>query len=120
MRWLKSSRESDLERLVEVQQKQIDELSRKKNPSGQFVVVNVPQRNDMRTYHEKISALVTDPFYLFYITQLRRSIVDDFEVGKESPDIYRGKLSLLGNIINDARMAANQLGTPQEEVTDAV
>jgi hypothetical protein len=116
----KSKRTRDLERLIEVQQQQIELLQKPKNPSGQFVVVQVPQRDDMRTYYEKISALVTDPFYLFYITQLRRSIVDDFESGKESPDIYRGKLALLGDIINDSRMARNQLGTSEEDQNDAV
>jgi hypothetical protein len=120
MMW-KSKRERDLERLIEVQQQQIDLLKKPKNPSGQFVVVPVPQRDDMRTYWEKISELVTDPFYLFYITQLRRSIVDDFESGKESADIYRGKLLLLGDIINDSRKAKNQLGAPpKEEQNDAV
>jgi hypothetical protein len=114
----KSKRERDLERLIEVQQQQIDVLQKPKNPSGQFTIVPVPQRDDMRTYYEKISALVIDPFYLFYITQLRRSIVDDFEAGKENPDIYRGKLELLGDIINDSRKAKNQLGAPPEEETN--
>lgn len=101
MTW-KSKREKELERLVEIQQQHIEYLQKPKNLSGYYTIVPVPQPEDMRTYYEKTAAFVTDQFYLFYITQLRRSIVDDFEAGKESPDVYRGKLALLGDIIRDA------------------
>jgi hypothetical protein len=116
--WFKTRREIDLELLVEVQQKQIDALQKPKNPSGQYIVCQVPQATDMRTYHEKLAALDSDPFYLFYLTQLRRSIVEGFEgsVG-EKPEFYRGQLALLGLIIYDARKAKNLLG---EAETDEV
>jgi len=114
MNWknlFKTRREIDLERLVEVQQQQLDTLQKPKNPSGQFVTCQIPGPTDMRTYHEKIAALVDDPFYLFYLTQLRRTVVDEFEAAMNgNSEFFRGQLALIGLLFHDARKAKNQLG----------
>jgi hypothetical protein len=115
MIWFKTKREKELEELCGMYKKQLEDLNKAvPNFASSFVCVGVPTPEDMKAYHTKIAALTTDPLYLFYLVQLRRSVVDEFEIlGKDSPEYYRGKLALIGMLFQDAAKASKQLGVPQ-------
>jgi hypothetical protein len=111
MSLFKSKREKGLEELVELYREKIDEFKgNKENFASRFVPIAVPQENDMAAYWTKLTAFITDPLYVFYLTQLRREIVDNFEGnGKSGSEFYRGMLSAIGQIFLDARKAQKQL-----------
>ncbi len=115
----KTKRERELEELVAAYQAQIKVLTDTQgsniNPA-QFVNVPIPQESDMPEYWRKLAALLDDNFYLFYLTQLRRTIVDQFEVnGNDKAEYFRGKLAVIGDIINDSRKARIQMLKPRGE-----
>lgn len=109
---IKTKKINDFEELLNLQNDKIKRIEDKNsNFASSFVFVPVPQPNDMLAYHQKMAALIDDPLYLFYISQLRRCIVDEFEASSEkNSEFYRGKLVAIGDIILDARKAKNQLG----------
>lgn len=105
----KSKRECELEELVALYKNKLDAME-SMNPSARYVAVQVPQADDMTAYWTKIAAFATDPLYVFYLSQLRREIVDNFEIkGQHQSEYYRGMLSAIGTIFSDARKAQNQL-----------
>lgn len=109
MNWFKTKRECQLEELVEAYRTKLEAIP-KASKVVEFVNVPVPQAEDMPEYWRKIAALVDDPFYLFWLVQLRRSIVDDFETsGSDKAEYYRGKLAMIGEIISDSRKAKNAM-----------
>ena len=116
--WFKSKREKELEELCGIYKKALEETRASVlNYASSFVNVNVPTQEDMQAYHTKIAALTSDPLYLFYLTQLRRSVVDEFEImGKDMPEYSRGKLALIGMLFQDSRKAKTQLGVAQNGV----
>lgn len=112
MIWFKSKRRiADLERLVTLLQKEIKaHEERKPNYASSFINVPPPSDDDLKAFALKIEAFVNDPLYLFYFVQLRREIVDAFEVGQVNAEFSRGELAIIGKIFNDARKARGELG----------
>ncbi len=101
-------RVADLEALVKAQEERLKQY--RDNPAAAFVSVPVPQENDMRAYWTKIAAFTADPLYLFYLSQLRREVVDNFEVASpDKAEFYRGQLAAIGQIFSDARRAKKSI-----------
>lgn len=100
-------REKVYEELVANYKAQIVHLeSALKEKKTEYVVVRPPQENDLREYNRQIAEFVKNPFYLSYFETLKREIVGDFAGnGRNTPDYYRGKLNLIGQIFKDARDA---------------
>jgi hypothetical protein len=112
MNWFKTKRERLLEELITVYKKQIVDLQNPVplNPSGQYINVPIPQPNDMVEYWRCLSQLTDNMYSLFYLTQLRRSVVDEFEYsGKELAEYHRGQLAAIGMIFKDSQNAKKQL-----------
>jgi hypothetical protein len=93
---------ADLEELVDIYKKRIEEFNQPKPPV--YTLVQVPGANDQIAFHTKIANLLDDPLYLFYLNQLRRKATDSFEIdGNGKAEFYRGKLAAIGEIFIDAR-----------------
>lgn len=107
----KTKRVKELEELLSIYKEKNSSLENKiNNFAAMFVPLQVPQESDMTAYWTRISSLVSDPLFLFYLTQLRREIVDRFEAnGKDSPEFFRGMLTTIGQIFTDARKAQRQI-----------
>lgn len=104
-----SKREKQLEALSTLQAEKIARIE-SASLAARFVPIAVPQATDMQAWYTHIAALGSDPLYLFYLTQLRREIIDNFETdGKTDSEFYRGQLAVIGKIFLDARKAANSL-----------
>jgi hypothetical protein len=112
----KSKREKELEELIALYKGKIEALENA-SPAAKYVAVQVPQASDMTAYWTKVAAFSTDPLYVFYLSQLRREIVDRFEtMGDGKAEYYRGMLAAVGQMFNDARKSIEQLAGVSREV----
>ncbi len=112
MAWFKSKRETYLEELAAAYKAEIQTLKEENKAVdfGRFISIPKPSESDMPEYYRQLSALVDNEFLLFYLTQLRRSVVDEFEVaGKDSAEFYRGQLAAVGKVFSDASKAKRVL-----------
>lgn len=106
-------RESELLELCNLYREQLAK-AKERDLSGfsRYTVIPVPQtETDERRLQEKVASLLEDPYFLFYISQLRRSIIDAFETsGRDMAEYYRGQLAMVGEIIRDAQRAKKMIG----------
>jgi hypothetical protein len=111
----KSKRTKDLERLCSEQSALIKQLNDKRVV---YSIIHAPDNGDLLEFNRCIADLTSNNFYLFYLSQKRREIVDEFEArGKENAEYYRGMLKSIGDIMQDSTNAAKQLqGNLQNEV----
>jgi hypothetical protein len=111
MSWFKSKRTRDIEELLNLYREKIAVLERQNNNlSAKYICIAVPQETDMEAYWTRISSLITDPFFVFYLSKLRRDIIDRFESsGENKAEYFRGMLTAIGQIFLDARSARSQL-----------
>jgi hypothetical protein len=107
----KTKRERDLEELINLYRGKIEKIKNDNEKlEHKFIPIAVPRETDQRAYWEKITQLITDPLFVFYLNQLRFDIITEFEGnGKDNAEYYRGKLSAIGQIFMDARKAQKQL-----------
>jgi hypothetical protein len=111
MIWFKSKREKDLEQLVKLQQEKIDNKEREDSRFiYSFTTIQVPRREDMVAYWQKLQTLITDPLFVFYLTKMRTDILMGIEEnGQDKYEFFRGMLATNGQLFKDARKAQAEL-----------
>jgi hypothetical protein len=104
----------NLTKLVGEYRDRIERLERRviAKEISDYVSVPIPQMSDSFEYTKSIANIVDNSLTLFYLTQLRRSIVDEFQhAGKDNSEFYRGQLAAIGKIFDDATKARQKVAT---------
>jgi hypothetical protein len=116
MVWNKNKeRIKQLEELVKLYSEKLEE----KKTVPVYTLIRAPGTDDYTAFHTRISSLIEDPIFLFYLHQMRLKYTDQFEVsGKDMAEFYRGKLAAIGDLFLDARQSKNALNVPIQERSD--
>lgn len=112
MMFWKSKRERDLEDAIKLYQKMLGDMKKRETSDdlGRYVHVPAPKPEEVQEYQRRIAAFIEDRLYLFYLAQLRREVVDQFQNDRNaSADYYRGKLAVIGDLISDGQRARSVL-----------
>lgn len=111
IRWIKRLFEKRIsvktfEALYSEYSKKMEEIDKERN----FIYVERPRPEEQRMYLEKISMLSKDKFFLYWMSALQYKIIREFQSGGDkSPDFYRGQLSVISEMQQDSRIAAEEL-----------
>jgi hypothetical protein len=98
----------DLEELCREYQGKISQLEER--PKEVFTVLRPPEAGDNIEFYRSIATLIDNKFLLFFLEQMRREFIEQFEVsGKELSEYYRGKLAAIGDLIKEARSAKKKM-----------
>jgi hypothetical protein len=121
MKWsylFTTKRERQLEELCKLQQDTIKDL----NTKPVYIQIHVPNQDDQIAYWQSLARLETDGLLKYHIVKMREGIVSAFLVqGKEYSEYFRGKLSTIDELMEDARNANRKtMQLPQTVNTDAL
>lgn len=82
---------------------QLEQLVKLLSARDLTTMVPIPRPEDIIT---AMASLATNKNLLYYFSEMRKDIIDEFMVGgTQSPDYYRGKLAAIAEIQEEARSA---------------
>ena len=91
--------------LVAAYKEKIEGLE-KQAPKEIFTQILPPGPDQEREYWRKLSDLLSDPFYVFFLAECRRWAIEGFErSGKDNSEYFRGKLTQVSEIVDLCRSA---------------